>query len=275
MTYRDVLVHVKAQEAWSQHIEVAGQLSKTFGARLTGLYTLRDIATLKVVFGENAPSVIERQAKDTKAAQKAETAFRSFLSKMDINGDWKAGEGAASELLTWASRYHDLIVVEQTDRRTDELGWDAEEQCVLASGRPTLIVPHQGRFPTVGRRILIAWNGSREAARAIHGALPLIEKADRVDLLLGRSKEVFSSITRYPDLKITDYLRRHNPTIDARRFDASDADAGAAILKAAAQAQSDLLVMGAYGHSWFREWILGGATLHVLREMRVPVLMAH
>jgi len=74
-------------------------------------------------------------------------------------------------------------------------------------------------FSARGRRILFAWNGSREAARAVHGALPFIEKAERVDLYLGRGKETFRSITRYPELKITDYLRRRTPRIEARRFD--------------------------------------------------------
>jgi len=275
MSYRDVLVHVKCYESWSQHIEVAGRVSHAFGARLTGLYTLRDIAVLKVMLGVESPTVRERQAKDAAAAQNAESVFRGFLERTGIDGDWKTGEGAASELLTWASRFHDLAVVEQTDTVADEIGFDVAEQSALASGRPTLIVPYRGHFPTVGRRILVAWNGSREAARAVHGALPFIAKAERIDLLLGHGKDTFSSITRYPDFKIADYLRRHAACVEARRFDPSDVETGAAILTEARNAGSDLLVMGAYGRSWFSEWILGGATRQVLREMHVPVLMAH
>ncbi|MBM3580358.1 MAG: universal stress protein [Alphaproteobacteria bacterium] len=275
MSYRDVLVHVKFYESWSQHIEVAGRVSHAFGARLTALYTLRDIATLKVVFGAESPTVQARQAKDALALEKAEKGFRRFVKQTGIDGDWKVGEGTASELLTWAGRFHDLVVVEQTDNVSDEIGFDVAEQCVLASGRPTLVVPYRGHFPTVGRRILVAWNGSREAALAVHGALPLIAKAERVDLLLGRGKETFNSITRYPDLKITDYLQRHAPCVEARRFDVSDAEAGTAILDEARKAEADLLVMGAYGRWWFSEWILGGATQHVLRDMHLPVLMAH
>jgi nucleotide-binding universal stress UspA family protein len=275
MSYRDVLVHVKCYESWSQHIDVAGRISHAFGARLTALYTLRDIATLKVVLGAESPTVRERQAKDAVAAQKAESVYRGFLERIAIEGEWKIGEGAASELLAWASRFHDLVIVEQTDNVTDEIGFDVAEQCALGSGRPTLVVPYRGQFPSVGRRILVAWNGSREAARAVHGALPLIAKAERVDVLLGRGKETFGSITRYPDLKITEYLRRHTPCVEVRRFDGSDAEAGAAILEEARKAGSDLLVMGAYGRSRFSEWILGGATRHALREMAIPVLMAH
>lgn len=89
------------------------------------------------------------------------------------------------------------------------------------------------------------------------------------------AKDTFSSITRYPDFKIADYLRRHAACVEARRFDASDAEAGMAILDEARKAESDLLVMGAYGRWWFSEWILGGATQHVLHDMHLPVLMAH
>lgn len=275
MSYRDVLVHMKSYESWSQHIDVAGRVSLAFGARLNALFTLRDIATLKLVLGSDAPAIKERQASDADAMHKAETKYREFLHRAGLQGDWKTGEGAASELLTWASRFHDLIVVEQTDNVTDEIGFDVAEQCALASGRPTLVVPYRGQFQTVGRRVLVAWNGSREAARAVNGALPFLESAERVDLLLGRGKETFGSVTRYPDFKIVDYLRHHSAKVEAQRFDLTDAEAGPAILQEAKKSGADLVVMGAYGRSWFSEWILGGATRHVLREMKLPVLMAH
>lgn len=275
MTYRDILVHVKYHEAWSPHIDVAGALAQSFGARLTGLYTLSDLAALKTVFGKSADSVREREVKDAAKTSEAEEKFRALLAKRNIAGDWKVGEGNAGDLLPWASRFCDLIVIEQTDLGTDEIGLESEIQTVMASGRPTLIVPKRGTFPTVGKRILLAWNGSREAATALRGALPLIEKADHVDVLLGRGKEVFGSITRYPDLKITDYLARRTRSLGTREFAAGEPDAGAAILKAASDAGADLIVMGAFARSWFREWIFGGATLHVLRKTTLPVLMAH
>jgi nucleotide-binding universal stress UspA family protein len=275
MTYRDVLVHVKYNEAWSPHIDAAGVLAQSFGARLTGLYTLSDLAALKAAFGRSADSVREREHRDAAKATEAEEKFRAFLKQKNIVGDWKVGEGNAGDLLPWASRFCDLIVVEQTDLGTDEIGLESEIQTVMASGRPTLVVPKRGTFPTIGKRILLAWNGSREAATALHGALPLIEKADHVDILLGRGKEVFGSITRYPDLKITDYVARRARSFAAREIAAGEPDAGAAILKAANEAGSDLIVMGAFARSWFREWIFGGATLHVLRKTTLPVLMAH
>jgi nucleotide-binding universal stress UspA family protein len=275
MTYRDVLVHVKYHETWSPHIDVAGHIAGAFGAKLTGLYTLSDLAVMKNVMGAKSQSVLDRQARDAERAGKAEAAFRAFLERTKLAGDWKIGEGNAGDLLRWSSRFNDLVVIEQTDIGMDEPGLESEIQCLMGSGRPTLIVPSRGSFPSVGRRIVVAWNGSREAALAVHGALPFIERADDVEVLIGRGKEAFSSITCYPNFRIADYLANRTPGVRTRPFEPVDAQAGTEILKAAAEAQADLIVMGAFARSWFREWIFGGATLQVLREMKVPVLMAH
>lgn len=275
MVVRDVLVHVKSYEEWSEHIEVAGRICKAEGARLSGLYTLRNLATLKAAFGPQSPGVVQRQTDDYATAAKVDGVFRAFLERAEVVGEFRIGEGAASELITWASRFHDLVVVEQTDHETDEIGWDVAEECALGSGRPTLIVPFRGEFPSIGRRIVVAWNGSRQAARALHGALPFIERAEKVAVLKGKSSEVLSSITRYPDIDVAVYLQRYTSRLEVREFDCGDRNAGAAILDAARHAGADLLVMGAYGRSWFSEWMLGGATRTVLRDMHLPVLMAH
>lgn len=275
MSYRNVLVHVKSSEAWSQHIEVAAWISHIFGARLTGLFTVTDIAKLRAALGAESPVAWNRRTGNVVPSEGAESLYREFLKQTGIHGDWKIGVGAASELLIWASRFHELVVVEQTDDAAHEYGFDVAERCALESGCPTLVVPCRGQFPTVGRRILVAWNGSRGAALAVRGALPFIAKAERVDVLLGTRKETFSYVTGYPDLKIADYLRHQTSAVEDRHFDPADADAGAAILDEARTAGADLIVMGAYGRSKLSEWILGGATRYVLREMPIPVLMAH
>jgi nucleotide-binding universal stress UspA family protein len=197
------------------------------------------------------------------------------LEKAGISGDWDVGEGNASELLAFAGRAHDLIVVEQMDVEHDEPGWDVAEICAVSSGTPTLVVPCEGSFPTVGERIVVAWNGSREATTALHAAMPLIERAKHVTLLAGECKERFGSITSYPKLDILRYLERHAVEVSTRAFMASGVDAGPRMLELAEEMRCDLLVMGAYGHSAWRELFLGGATRHVLQYMTLPVLMGH
>ncbi len=118
-------------------------------------------------------------------------------------------------------------------------------------------------------------NGSQQAAAAVHGAVPLIRRAKHGTVLIGRGKESLSSITRYPRMDIVGYLERHAAEVSTRAFEAHDWEAGARILAAADDTNSDVVVMGAYGHPAWRELFLGSATRHVLKHMGIPVLMAH
>jgi len=275
MTWRDILVHLNAYEDWSEHIEVAIRLTKTFNARLTGLRTTRQAATIKQYLGATSDAALEVEAREAVLAAKAEQRFRQALKTNGVDGDWDTGEGDASEILMLAGRVHDLIVVEQRHEGFDETGWDVAETCAVSSGTPTLVVPFEGLFPSVGERVLVAWNGSEQAAAAVHGAMPLIRRAKHVTLLIGKGKERVGSVTRYPKIDIVGYLGRHATEVSTWAFEAHDWEAGARLLDIANETNSDLIVMGAYGHPAWRELFLGGATRHVLKHMMVPILMAH
>ena len=275
MTWRDILVHVKAHEEWSEHIDVAIRLAKTCSARLTGLRTCRAAATIKHYLGPASGAALEVEAREAALAAEAEQRFRQALKANGVEGDWDTAEGDASEIVMLAGRVHDLIIVEQRREGFDEPGWDVAETCAVSSGTPTLVVPFEGEFPSLGERLLVAWNGSQQAAAALHGAMPLIHRAKHVTLLIGRGKQSASSITRYPKMDIVAYLERHAAEVSTWAFEAEDWEAGARILDAADQTESDLVVLGAYGHPAWRELFLGGATRHVFQHMTVPVLMAH
>ena len=192
-----------------------------------------------------------------------------------MDGDWDTAEGNASEILMLAARVHDVIVVKQTQEGVDEPGSDVPEACAVSSGTPTLVVPFEGSFPSIGERALVAWNGSQQAAAAVRGAMPLIWRAKHVTVLIGRGKESLNTVTRYPKLDVVGYLGRHACEVSTWAFEAHDWEAGARILDIADETNSDLVVMGAYGHSAWPELFLGGATRHVLKHMTLPVLMAH
>jgi len=275
MTWRDILVHVKANEDWSEHIDVAMRLAKTFNARLTGLRTTQSAARIKQFLGTEPQTVLDAEAKEMALATETERRFQEALKASGVDGDWDTAEGNASEILLLAGRVRDVIVVKQTQESVDELGWDVPEACAVSSGTPTLVAPFEGSFPLIGERVLVAWNGSQQAAAALHGAMPLIHLAKHVTALIGRGKESLSSITRYPKLDIVGHLSRHAVEVSTWAFEAHDWEAGARILDIADETNSDLVVMGAYGHSQWRELFLGGATRHVLKHMTLPVLMAH
>lgn len=273
--FRNILVHVKPLETSSPHEATAVAIAKAHGARLTGLSTLRDVSMLKLLFpGEGGASATRIEQSYALAAE-AERRFRALAEAAEVPCDWQVAEGDAAEVLSVAARYHDLTVVEQTDLVSDEVGFDVPETCVLSSGRPVLIVPNAGRFDHVGRSIVVAWNGSRQAAAALHGALPFIDRAERVLVLQGRGRASCPSVTRWPSLDLKRAISSHGAPVSIEPIGAEDSDAGSAILAAAAREGADLVVMGAYGRSWLSEWILGGATRHILGHMGVPVLMAH
>jgi nucleotide-binding universal stress UspA family protein len=278
MSIRDILVHVKSYERWSPHIDLAAALAQRFNAYLTGLYNDSDIATLKLIAHGpvGGADFLPERLKDSEA--KAAAAQARFVDEMTSRGvahGFEIAEGRANEVLTLLGRFHDLIVVEQTDRAHDENNWSDAEEAAVRCGRPTLVVPANRSFAEVGKRIVLAWNGSREAARAVHGALPFIEAADEVQVLIGPARESTPSITKLPKMDILAYLRRHTKTVIARELSSKDRDAGEDILMAAADCKADLIVMGAYGRSGLTQLLLGSATGHVLRRLTVPALMAN
>jgi hypothetical protein len=122
MTWRDILVHVKANEDWSEHIDVAMRLAKNFDARLTGLRTSQNAATIKQYLATNSEAALEAAARETALASETERRFRDALNANRLDGDWDAAEGNASEILMLAGRVHDVIVVKQTQEGVDEPG---------------------------------------------------------------------------------------------------------------------------------------------------------
>lgn len=273
--FRNILVHVKPCESSSPHESAAVAVAKAHDARLTALATLRDVSMLRLLFRSGSATSTARSEQSYDLAAAAERRFRALAEAAAVPYDWQVAEGDAAEVLGLVARYHDLTIVEQTDLVADEIGFDVPETCVLSSGRPVLIVPYAGHFDHIGRSIVVAWNGSRQAAAALHGALPFIDRAEKVLVLQGRERVSYPSITRWPLLDLGAAIAARGVPVSVEPIGTDDADAGPAILAAAARHSADLVVMGAYGHSRLKEWVLGGSTRHVLLHMAVPVLMGH
>ena len=148
------------------------------------------------------------------------------------------------------------------------------ERVALESGGPVVVVPHAGAFPTVGRRVLIAWHASAQSARAVRDALPLLRKAEGVTILTSIPAAGAGNEDR-PGARIAAYLAHHGVAAKARELVVDDIAVGETILSQAADEGADLIVMGAYGHPRARELVLGGATRTLFKRMTVPTLMAH
>jgi nucleotide-binding universal stress UspA family protein len=217
---------------------------------------------------------------DTQVAEKAEqieAAFRERLRLSGVQGDWRVASGRASEAVVRQAWYADLTILGQVDpsHPPPAAGRHLVEDVLLTSGRPTLVIPYVGSFETIGTRVLVAWNNSREAARAVHDALPLLAKAASVTIMAvspGR-REPAADEANTGDL--IDHLARHGISAKAERTMAAGKSIPDVLLSYAADLNADLLVAGGYGHSRLRERILGGTTHVLLQHLTVPVLMSH
>jgi nucleotide-binding universal stress UspA family protein len=173
------------------------------------------------------------------------------------------------------SRTADLIIAAQADRDWDfSLLMDFPEQLALGSGRPVLVIPYVGRYPAVGSRVVIAWKPSREAARAVFDAMPLLREAQAVHILEIKDRE--EAETRLPaGTSLAETLGRHGVKAEVRTSIAVDIGVGDELLSRAADLDADLLVMGAYGHARFREIIFGGTTRYIAQHMTLPTLFSY
>lgn len=277
MSYRAILVHVPLGDAKVQ-VELAAALAKRCDAHLTGICALSEVALLRNArqnpFLRLEPAKVEELiAREYQAAAEAEKRFNAMAEAAGVSHSWLVGEADAADLIIHVSRLQDLVVAEQC-RDPSDLLWGPVVQVAL-SGHPALIVPRGWPSPEFGKRVLIAWNGSSQSAAAVRKALPLLSRAEQVTVLLGQSRAAFPNGMRLPPLDVVAYLKHEGIVAKVNQIDVSDDDAGASILNRAKDGKCDLIVMGAFGRSRFREWILGGATRHVLENMTVPVFMAH
>lgn len=175
-------------------------------------------------------------------------------------------------------RTSDLLVVSQQNREDVEAVHENEfvEQTLLTAGRPVLVVPSSGDFPVVGERVLYCWDGSREAARALADAAPLLRLASHLVVLTMDEGAATRDDEPVPFEDLATYcIAQGMPAPDHVRRDIKGVGVGSTILNAAADYSADLIVMGAYGHSKFREWAMGGATASILRSMTVPIMFSH
>jgi nucleotide-binding universal stress UspA family protein len=277
MAYKAILVHVPLVNAEVQ-VELAARLAKAFDAHLTGLCGLTETAMLRSAVQNpfiriEAEKAEELIAEESAEATTAEKTFDAVADKVGVPHSWLTGEGEAADLIVHASRVHDLAVVEQS-RDPSDLLWGPAVQIAL-SGYPVLIVPRSWGSPEFGRRAVVAWNGSAQAAAAVRKAIPLLQRAEHVLVLIGQSRAAFPANMRMAPLDVLAYLHHHGIEAEAGDSETPDEGAGEAILEAAAADKAGLIVMGAFGRSRFREWVLGGATRHVLEHMAIPVFMAH
>jgi len=280
MSYKDLLVHVDESKACAKRIEAAIGLAAAHEAHLTAVCVRAEPPALAYATVQLPQEVL--QALSREATERAEGALERFADaarRAGIAYETRMDRGVDVDLpetLALHARHADLIVVGQVDEDDPAVrSRGLPEEVTLNSGRPTLVVPYIGAAATIGERVMVAWNASREAARAIGDAMPLLERAKVVTVVSVNARPDALGHGEDPGADIGAHLARHGLKVEVERLEARDIDVPNAILSRLADAGSDLLVMGCYGHSRLREMVLGGVTRTILGEMTVPVLMAH
>jgi nucleotide-binding universal stress UspA family protein len=276
MGFKTILVHVDTGRSASARLKFSAELAARFAAHVTGLYVRRPFQA--PAFTDAGPAMdslyrtYENAAKADEALAMA--AFRDLVGGTSLSSDWQVVDGLAEEVVAAHARYVDLVIVGQAepDAPATTTPEDLAETVAISGERPVLIVPHIGVVKPAGKTVLVCWNGTREAARAATGALPILKTADKVIILLIDPK---TDGAEQPGAAVARWLVRHGVKAIIQRDTAAESSVGGVILSRAADQDADLIVMGLYGHSRVREWVLGGASRTLLASMTVPVLVAH
>ncbi len=286
MAFKDLVVHIDPSAAGLARIRVAARIAAAHGAYVTGLFIavprtppidLAMFTELRIEGGVYHRELERLAAAEERERGDCEAAFRGELARAKLAGEWRDVEGGLPNPLDAAARHADLIVVGQANEADESKPFhiDSPAALAIACGRPVLALPLGDAPASLGERVLVAWNGSREAARAVSDAMPFLERAKFVELIaivppgqgIDDGMRELASLARHLD--------HHGVSAERYVVEAPEHEAGKQILARADHADCDLIVMGAFGHSHMRELVLGGATRSLLKRMTIPVLLSH
>jgi nucleotide-binding universal stress UspA family protein len=286
MKRRDILVVLDGSARSEVVLGVAMGLARRHDAHLTGYCPLQVLMPANLGFAlggypaltslQGVSNQLENEALAKAAA--IEAGFRDQLLRNELRGEWQVGRGVVGDAVACRARAADLVVLGQADagHKLPPSARNMIEDVLMNSGRPLLVVPFAGRFDTIGSNVLIGWNGTREAARAVHDALLVVEPGATVTVLTVERGKAGVEPQEMPGADIAEHLARHGLHASAARTatDGTITDADA-LLSYALDLGADLLVVGGYGHSRARELVLGGVSRGLLQHMTVPLLISH
>jgi len=275
---KHILLHLQGEESDTRCSDVVAGLARRLNAEVSTLFIRVPPAVPPVTLGPFRRGIEQAQHEYFVKREAVARAAAAFLEKkLGMAPEWNGLDGHRIDSLVHFGHCFDLVVVAQEDQRTGSLivDFDQPAEVVLAVGRPVLIVPARGDHASVGRRIAVAWKGSRESARALGDALPLLHLADEVIVVVVVTGDEQSTTDTGAERVVRHLVDRGIKARLEMRTAATRREAGRALLAAVADVDADLLVSGAYGQSRWRQFIVGSVTRELLRSASVPVLLAH
>lgn len=281
MAYKSILVHLNNEERVARLMSAAMQLALPSNSHITGLFVVPAAPAKSPLFPMISGSAIASAIDGyRKAGDGIRSAFEQATAAQPVVAEWRlfqAKRPGYVEAVLDHARAVDIAVAAQKESDWDYADmFDVPDWLAMDSGRPVLVVPKSGNLGSIGQRVVVAWNNSRESARAVFDALPLLTKAGEVTILSVEEPAKPEVTNDIAGAEIAATLARHGVKINVQQTKPSArGDAGAELLAQVAGLKADLLVMGCFGRSRLREFVLGGASRHVLQNATVPVLMSH
>jgi nucleotide-binding universal stress UspA family protein len=257
--------------------DYAISVADAFEAHVLGVAFSYEPIVPGMVMGGIPPEFIESQRIESdKRARTAVARFEQAAKRAGISAESRiisaSISGAADQLGRLARRF-DLVVVGQPEQGKSAAEEVVDEGVMFDCGRPVIFVPFIQKAGLKLDRVMVCWDGSRAAARAVADSIPLLKKAKRVEIVLVASKGFKTD--EAPGADLAKHLARHGLDVNLKRITSPDIDVASTILSYVADSGADMIVMGGYGHSRLREFVLGGVTRSILETMTVPALMSH
>ena len=275
MALRNILVHVGDDARNEDRIDIACELAARSQAEVTGLYVRPYPVVIPAAPIGGAIPVIEGLSEAyQRACQAGRKRFEAVVARTGARGDWHEADGDAAECIAAHTHYADLAVVGQwsPDDNLDQQPRDLAALVAMLAGRPVLMLPYAGRPSLAFKRVMLCWDGTREAVRAAHDMLTLLPEGAHVDIACVDPDEADD---RDAGADIARHLASHGLDADAHRLSSGDISVADTLLSASSDFGSDLIVLGAYGHARLREIAFGGTTRSMLANAPLPLLLSH
>jgi nucleotide-binding universal stress UspA family protein len=280
MALKNIEVFIDATPEGEKRADYAATLAHQCGAHLAGIHVVSAgrpaHRTDYSAVGEKAirSSLAWQEASDAALAATVRQRFEAISAQRDVSAEFRViGRGGPNEDLILCSLHSDLVVIGQ--RELHELpGYLSPERLLLASGAPILVLPSGWKSQPIGQKILVGWNASREARRAVADALPFLVAAASVTLLVIDSNKRADRHGEEPGADIALYLARHGAHVEVEQVSSHGSPVADIILSFAADHGMDLIVIGAYSHARSVEVVFGGVTRTLLKQAPIPVLMS-
>ncbi|HEX6137308.1 MAG TPA: universal stress protein [Casimicrobiaceae bacterium] len=279
MTLRSMIVHLDDGPSCESRVELAARLARRLGSRLAGVYLVSTPEVAPSIAALLPPGVLERRLAAAGEAQHRAQALlgrvAAALPAADV--EFRAPAGDALDAARAHARCADLAILGQPDPEDENADFSRRlaEDVMLGSGAPVLMVPYAASMAEPGTNVLIAWDGGREAARAVRDALPLLAAASRVTVVSAARGREGADAMAHAQARLRAYLAAHGIVAHVKGIEGSGSEAAERLLSQVADVGADLIVMGGYGRARAREFVLGGATRTMFESMTVPVLMSH